>query len=251
MNKAQRIFWSLVAFIVLGVLPVETYARAVLPSAGLLPGNPLYVFDKLAEKMQVFFTFKPEQKALVRLGFAEERISEIKTLLAKGDIGSSEINVARASFDEDITQAADIVSQSKINPEALKKVAQRAQIQVGILNEAFFEYSTIKAEQGILAIAAQIKWIEDQTMDAENIPLELRLELFRLKLELATHYQAMFLQEETQAIMASGMQELVFSKLNNLLSLESFQSEAIMSTKEKKNTETLHSSVRLILECQK
>ena len=50
---------------------------ADLPQPGLPPDHPLFVFQDVFEKMQLFFAFSPESKANIHLQFAEKRLAEL------------------------------------------------------------------------------------------------------------------------------------------------------------------------------
>ncbi len=49
-------------------------------AAGVTPDNPLYVFDKLMESIQVTLTFQSEEKAVLLVSFANERLAEASVL---------------------------------------------------------------------------------------------------------------------------------------------------------------------------
>lgn len=54
-----------------------------LPPPGILPTDSLYPVKILSERIQIFFTFDPSKKALLKVKFAQERLSEANTLGVK------------------------------------------------------------------------------------------------------------------------------------------------------------------------
>src|SRR3990167_909678 len=107
-----------VTFSSLENLPAPTIPQDILPpkAQGILPGNPLYAFETLTENFQLALTFNPVQKEEKRLAFAEERLSEIKTLIEEGkaDLAVSTASIYRNTMDTVSKNAQDLSSQ-KVN----------------------------------------------------------------------------------------------------------------------------------------
>ncbi|MBI4029393.1 MAG: hypothetical protein HY376_03430 [Candidatus Blackburnbacteria bacterium] len=82
-NQAQVLGLS---FSVLENLPVPQIPPEIVPAkaTGILAGSPFYPLEKVVENIQLTFTFDPVAKENLRIGFAEERLSEAKTLLERG-----------------------------------------------------------------------------------------------------------------------------------------------------------------------
>lgn len=57
---------------------------SIAAATGVLPGNPIYGLELLAENVQLTLTFNPVQREELRLDFAAERLSEAKTLTDQG-----------------------------------------------------------------------------------------------------------------------------------------------------------------------
>lgn len=80
-NDKQQVLG--VTFSSLEKLPAPAIPAEVLPppAQGILPGSPLYNFELLTENIQLALTFNPVQRETQRLVFAQERLSEVKTLV--------------------------------------------------------------------------------------------------------------------------------------------------------------------------
>ena len=67
-------------------LPIPKIPDNLIPgtASGITPGNFLYPFERVAEGLQLTFTFDPVKREELRLEFAEERFSEAKTLTDQG-----------------------------------------------------------------------------------------------------------------------------------------------------------------------
>lgn len=84
-----------------------------LPPAGLTPSNFFYFFDRIGEGIQEFFTFRPQKKALLKLQFAAERISEIKLELEVRGPEAGGVGVARERLTKHIEDANVILKQEE------------------------------------------------------------------------------------------------------------------------------------------
>ena len=93
-----------ISFLILGIffaLPVSASAET---KAGIKPGSFFYFFDIAFEKVGLFFTFNPENKAKKALEYADERLAEIQAIeeeknpdAIKTAITNYESNVALAT----------------------------------------------------------------------------------------------------------------------------------------------------------
>ena len=69
----------LIASFVLVLAPMLAFAHedevaaVPLPGAGIRPSSPFFIFDRMAEFFQDFFTFNPAAKARLHITFAAER----------------------------------------------------------------------------------------------------------------------------------------------------------------------------------
>lgn len=102
--KKILVFLSLSFFLFAGGVSART-----LPNPGILPDSPLFFFDLLFEKIQLFFTFNPKDKLVLTIAFAAERVAEVKTLLAQKGADASGIEVALTNLTDQHRQAADLL----------------------------------------------------------------------------------------------------------------------------------------------
>lgn len=66
------------------------------PEAGITPDSFLWGLDIAIEKIALTMTFTDEEKALLKLTFANERLSEMKSMIAlNNDIGLEKANLNR------------------------------------------------------------------------------------------------------------------------------------------------------------
>src|SRR3990167_4942948 len=100
------------------VLGVTFSSLEVLPAPaqGILPGNPLYNFEILTENIQLTLTFNPVQRETQRLVFAEERLSEFKTLVEEGniDLANNTASTYQNTMDT-ISKNAQTLSSQNVN----------------------------------------------------------------------------------------------------------------------------------------
>ncbi len=137
------------------------------------------------------------------------------------DLKSSEIKAAHALFEQDISKAADILTQSKLSPEAFKKVTQKVQKQVGALDETLFDFK----EEDIIR--------EARVLENQGMPLGLIL---------AIVYQIQFTREDAWRNIAFEMQQKIAKQFNSILPLVFSKPAAIMSEKPS-------SPIKLRLDC--
>ncbi|MBI2045868.1 MAG: hypothetical protein HYT28_00350 [Parcubacteria group bacterium] len=74
-------------------------------SAGVKPGSFFYLFDTTFEKIGLFFTFNPEQKAKKALEYANERLAEIESVAE--DKNPDAVKIALASYEENVALAIE------------------------------------------------------------------------------------------------------------------------------------------------
>lgn len=79
-----------------------------LPYPGILPDSPIWPVKAFRERLDLYFTFDPLEKAQKTLFLADKRISAAKKLFEKGDISRS---VATAAKAEKYLEAALIKSR--------------------------------------------------------------------------------------------------------------------------------------------
>ncbi len=78
-----------------------------------LPGDPLYPIKTFTENIRYSLSVSPEAKARINLGFANERVGEIKQLLEKKGVEPQGLDIALLRLSENIQRAAEIVREEK------------------------------------------------------------------------------------------------------------------------------------------
>lgn len=78
-----------------------------------LPGDPLYPVKTFTENIRYSLSVSPEAKARINLGFANERVGEIKQLLEKKGVEPQGLDIALLRLSENIQRAAEIVREEK------------------------------------------------------------------------------------------------------------------------------------------
>ncbi|MDP2720162.1 MAG: DUF5667 domain-containing protein [Dehalococcoidia bacterium] len=117
-------------------LPPLNIPTDIMPpvATGVLPDSPLYNFERLIENAQLTFTFDPVAKEQVRLGFAQERLAEAKTLI---DAGKTESGAtALADYRETITDVAQslpgLAGKGSAAQELINKIEETVAAQTVI-----------------------------------------------------------------------------------------------------------------------
>ena len=130
-----------------------------LPSAGLTPENPFYLFDRLGEGLRQFFAFNPETKARLQITFAAERIAEIKVILETKGVEAKGLEVAQTRLQAQLANAAAIVTELKSEGRDVSE----------LVNDST---NTIEASKSVLA-----RTFNDQERALETKEEELKTQL--------------------------------------------------------------------------
>lgn len=116
-----------------------------MPSAGLVPGDFFYFFDRLGEGFADFFTFDPVAKAERALERAQERASEIHEVLGQKGVSATEIKEAEQDFEEELGRAAALIADEKAKgvdiSEVAKGIDDEFELSKDMLKEAYRGYS--------------------------------------------------------------------------------------------------------------
>lgn len=89
---------------VLAILLVPTIAKAQeLPRPGVTRDNPLYLFDRFAEKVRVMMQSNNARKAELRVSQADERLAEVKKLAVQNK--TREMNQTLEDYEEAVGDA--------------------------------------------------------------------------------------------------------------------------------------------------
>ncbi|MFQ6084406.1 MAG: DUF5667 domain-containing protein, partial [Candidatus Aminicenantia bacterium] len=151
------------------------------------PGDILFPIDIAVEKVQLVFSIG-EKKDRLRLKFAEERLSEVKMVLASVVSYHSD-QTATSSLPQDSTSTDSQISTSTDSQEATSTPPEETQINVGKAEIAFeialaqLEETKKKLEEkgNTVAVAAINNIIRELTELAENHLAE--LENFKAKIK--------------------------------------------------------------------
>ena len=67
-----------------------------LPYPGILPNNPIWPFKAFRDRLDLFFTFDPLEKAQRTLFLADKRLSAAQRLFVEGDSGRAVVTATKA-----------------------------------------------------------------------------------------------------------------------------------------------------------
>ena len=163
-----------ISFSALENLPVPTIPENLVPqqATGIMPGNPLYFFEQVAENLQIAFTSNPQAREELRLNFADERLSEAKTLLEQGNIQGAQ--TAMEHYKDSMTGVAqglfELINNNDPAAQSLtEKVEDAASTHTIVAQNLSLSSSPVQAE--IWTYSAQAgKSALDQIADAQNVP---------------------------------------------------------------------------------
>ncbi|MBI2098948.1 hypothetical protein HYT45_00855 [Candidatus Uhrbacteria bacterium] len=96
---------------------------------GLVPSSPFYFLDTLFEKINLFFTFNLEKKAVKALAYSEERLSEALVEANKGN--AKEAEKALSGYERSATQAVENAKKISDPARAYSVLSQLSDKQTG------------------------------------------------------------------------------------------------------------------------
>lgn len=102
-----------------------------LPSPGIMPGSPFFFLDRFFEGFGGIFTFGQAAKARRAVAIAEERLSEARTLAARGDENAQR---AVELYEEKVAEAAER-AQNAQNADALAHVIEATSKHFAVLED--------------------------------------------------------------------------------------------------------------------
>ncbi|GEM_PF-2787537 len=133
----EKLMVFLVAYVLLSTAVAQEFENA-----GITPDSFLYVFDKLAEKARLMFTFDKIEKAKLKIKYAEERLAEAAVMVQVGkpekakelvdeygrDISEVEDGIDVAEKEgRNVTRVLEIVSEATSKHfEVLQRVLEKA-----------------------------------------------------------------------------------------------------------------------------
>lgn len=218
-----------IILVILGVLGIGSTAT-VIASNPAKPGDPLYAIDQIVENVQLALSSTQAQEDL-RVKLAEERITEIQTLLQEKGVIAPGLDVALANLTEQKQKIAQLLSEQKANGIAIEQKAEELDDQFELkeqelerifeeakaplkaqkkqlkaqLKEALAANDTARAGQlraEITQIEAQLDALEAKEEDTEKL---LEAEEERIEAELETQEKA---QEEKEELLEKQQEEL-------------------------------------------
>ncbi len=174
MNNLYKIITGFTLFIIL-VLPVSA-------SAATKPGSFFYFFDTAFERVNLFFTFNPEKKAMKALDYADKRLAEVKTITEEGG-NADDIKTSIANYERNIALAAE-------KSKEVKDKGQEENLLNLITNSASKNQEVLSAvlikvpEEAKAAIAQAIEASKRGQEEAMKQIAELKKEVAGLKQEI-------------------------------------------------------------------
>ena len=218
-----------VTFSSLEDLPAPIVPKEVLPAPaqGILPGNPLYNFEILTENIQLTLTFNPVQRETQRLVFAEERLSEFKTLVEEGniDLANNTASTYQNTMDT-ISKNAQTLSSQNVNGagDLLTKVEDTAGAHAVVAQSLVFSFPPNTTASWNKVIDATEKAM-DVASDAQGLPAipeELSVSIQELK------EQGLISPEESNKLYAFSSRADVRGELNKLVTSGEFPSAEVI-----------------------
>lgn len=98
----------IIPFLLISMSPA--FAQSSIKDAGITPDSPLYFLDLLGDDIALALTSTANERALLSLEIAEERLSEFEEMSKKGDAKS--ITKARVQHEERLQEVELIVQQN-------------------------------------------------------------------------------------------------------------------------------------------
>jgi S1-C subfamily serine protease len=150
--------------------------------AGIKPGSFFYFFDTTFEKVNLFFTFNPENKAQKNLEYADERLAEAEAVAEEKNTDA--VKTAVAGYESSIALAAEESSQIKDKGKTeglLNSIADNISKHQEILAEVYNKVPDEAKE----AITKAIEVSKRGQEEAMRQVAELKGEVEKLKQEVA------------------------------------------------------------------
>lgn len=111
-----------------------------LPDPGITPDSPFYFADKWAKQLAMMFTFKTESKVQKALQYADERLAEVDTMLAKNRI--KEATKANNEYQDCLEIAAQYMGRARLKGiDTSEAVALATSKHLEFLNDSIADAS--------------------------------------------------------------------------------------------------------------
>lgn len=125
----------------------------------ILPGNPLYFFKNLSRGVRSTVTFGAENKAELKLQFANEKIAEAQILSERGD--NSRAVEHLKSYEKDLARSKANADKEKFIVQSIKHQAVIDKIEKGASEEQIADINSVR-EKTIGHIAETVGGMEDK-----------------------------------------------------------------------------------------
>ncbi len=212
-----------VTFSSLEELPAPTIPKDALPTParGILPGNPLYNFEILTENIQLALTFNPVQKETQRLGFADERLGEVRTLIEEDrwDLAGTAASNYQNIMDTVSKNVQNLSSQNISGAEDLLTKVEDSAAKHAVVAESLVFSSPPNTTVSWNKIINGAEGAMDAVSDAKGqspIPEELSISLQQLK------EQGLITPEESDKLYALSSRADVREELDKLVTSGEF-----------------------------
>ncbi len=166
-------------FSVVLMLPISASAAT---TAGVKPGSFWYFFDTASEKIALFFTFNPENKAKKALEYADERLAEIEAIADEKNPGA--VKVAITNYEDNVALATEKSREVKDKGQAenlLTAIEEKASKNQEVLSAVLIKVP----EEAKAAIAQAIEASKKGQEEAAKQIADLKGEVEKLKQEVA------------------------------------------------------------------
>jgi len=173
----KNIFITSLLLLALVFAPAPASAQT---SAGTTPGSFFYFFDTTFENISLFFTFDSEKKAEKALGYAEERLAEIRAI---ANDKPDQVENALANYEEKIslaTERAENLEEERASA-LLTTISEKTEAHQETLADVLNQVP----EEAKEAITRAIEVSKRGHEEANRRNEELRSEVERLRAEIA------------------------------------------------------------------
>lgn len=205
----------------------ELPANLTFNDGGTLPGNPFYIFERAAENVQLAFTFDPVSREDLRLGFAEERLSEASSLMAEGKVAlaSSAIDDYNRSFENVSQTLSNLAVKGDPGAESLAARVEQAGSAQTIFAQSLALTAVPAQAQIWSAVAKTAQEALDKVAQVQGepaVPDALNQSIQKLKSE------GLISEEESNKIYNLGSRSEVREELDKLASAGQFPASELI-----------------------
>lgn len=211
------------------IIPTLVFANesVALPKAGLTPESAFYFVDKLGETLREFFTFNPGAKARLQIGFAAERVAEIKIILETKGVNAKGLDVAESRLQANIAKAAVIVESEKSKGKEVSELAKNLSDNFDASKEALKQ--TFKDQKR--ALEAKVDELKAKIREARQVGDTAQVEALVKELgEVKAQKELLKLKEDEQEEALEQEEE----KIENEMEAKEDAEKAVREAEDKK-----------------